>query len=52
MLRLGADVRVYDPTSLPMKDGSSEKHEKVRVKSLVGGVESDERVGDGIASFE
>ncbi|KAL8277868.1 hypothetical protein RQP46_009687 [Phenoliferia psychrophenolica] len=27
--RLGADVRVFDPSGLPMKDGTSEKHEKV-----------------------
>jgi arsenic resistance protein ArsH len=29
LLRLGADVRVFNPSSLPMKDGVSEKHEKV-----------------------
>ncbi|KAK4699360.1 arsenical resistance protein ArsH, partial [Phenoliferia sp. Uapishka_3] len=27
--RLGADVRVFDPQGLPMKDGTSETHEKV-----------------------
>ncbi|BGP19615.1 hypothetical protein JCM10213_008317 [Rhodosporidiobolus nylandii] len=27
--RLGADVRVYDPAGLPLKDGVSEKHDKV-----------------------
>lgn len=26
---LGAEVRVFDPTGLPMKDDTSEKHEKV-----------------------
>lgn len=29
LLNLGADVRVFDPAGLPMKDGSSEKHAKV-----------------------
>ncbi|GJJ71743.1 arsenical resistance protein ArsH [Entomortierella parvispora] len=28
--RLGADVRVFDPTGLPMKDGVSENHPKVQ----------------------
>ncbi|KAG9060792.1 hypothetical protein KI688_008873 [Linnemannia hyalina] len=28
--RLGADVRVYDPTGLPVKDGVSENHPKVQ----------------------
>lgn len=27
--RLGADVRVFDPTGLPVKDDVSDKHEKV-----------------------
>lgn len=26
---LGAEVRVYDPAGLPMKDDTSEKHDKV-----------------------
>lgn len=29
LLRLGADVRVFNPSGLPMKDGVSEKHAKV-----------------------
>lgn len=29
LLRLGADVRVFDPRGLPMKDGVSEMNAKV-----------------------
>jgi hypothetical protein len=52
MIRLGADVRVYDPTSLPMKDGSSEKHAKVCKVPFSDAVESDGGAGDGTASVE
>lgn len=33
--RLGAEVRVFNPAGLPMKDGTSEKHPKVCVSTLI-----------------
>lgn len=28
--RMNCDVRIYDPSGLPIKDGTSERHEKVQ----------------------
>jgi arsenic resistance protein ArsH len=30
LTKLGADVRVYNPSGLPLKDDTSDKHEKVQ----------------------
>jgi arsenic resistance protein ArsH len=30
LIKLGADVRVYNPSGLPLKDDTSDKHEKVQ----------------------